>query len=89
MAKYTDNFFQEYIPRNDSEENVTKDNLLFPNISKSKYLVDFIYATLRKNHRSLTLYSNYNRIQKNVIDVTGPLSIFWSGLENLKSIVKD
>lgn len=88
MGRYANKFFQEYIPESDLEGSIKKDNPVPTNKNKSNDVYDFIYTVLGKNHSCLRLDSNYNRIQKKVIGVTGRLGMLWSELENLKFTIR-
>lgn len=82
MADYANQMFEEHLSDNDVKEKVLVDYPVPSNLDQVKTLDDFMKALLN-NSSACKKDSLLERIQQKIVDVMGPFSKLWKGLEDV------
>ena len=88
MADYINHQFECFIPEKDVEENLLV--LLVPeNVRGVKKLDDFVKSIMGQSAQILNQDATMEKFQQKILDVLGPLSRLWKGLEDIKNAPDD
>ena len=82
MATYVN--FIEYIPEKDIEEAILEENPVPQNIKQPKKLDDFLKQLVNTNSTLVAGDSTLERIQRRILQTTGPLARLWSQIEDAR-----
>ena len=83
MAEYSNRLFEKYIPNKDLEERLLFDHPVPSNLNKVKQLDDFVKSSFQQPYLREYWYL-HGTISTNILEVMGPLSRLWQGLEDVK-----
>ena len=88
MAEYANNHFNSYLLNKDIEEQLLTKNPVPSNLQQVKLLDDFIRSLL---HLQTVTTSDHQmeRLQGKILEVMGPLSRLWKGLEDIRKAPSD
>ena len=82
MAEYANNHFNSYIPDKDIEEQLLTENPVLSNLQQVKPLDNFI-GSLLSSQTVMTSDHQMDRFQGKILEVIGPVSRLWKGLEGI------
>ena len=88
MAEYVNHHFNSYILDKDIEEQLLTENPVPSNPQKVKPLDDFIRSLLPSQTVTISDHQ-MERFQGKILEVMGPLSRLWKGLEDIRKAPSD
>ena len=84
MKDYANLYFKNYIPDKDINENILVENSAQSNLQEVPALDDFVkMKTLLVSQTTITTDHQMGKFQKTFLQVIGPLSRLWKGLEDV------
>ena len=86
MLGYVIEHFEKYIEKSDVQETILDDNPVLGNIGGPKTIDDYLKETLLEAKKSTELEQDRNleKIQQKVLNIIGPLSKLWFGVDKIK-----
>ena len=89
MVEYVSRHFNASIPDKDIEEQLLTENPLPSNLQQVRPLDNLIRSLLLPSQTVTTSDHQMERFQGKILDVMGPLSRLWKGLEDLRKASPD
>ena len=89
MADYVNHQFECFIPEKDVEENLLVLQPVPENVRGVKKLDDIVKSIMGQSAQILNQDATMEKFQQEILDVLGPLSRLWKGLEDIKNAPDD
>ena len=89
MADYVNHQFECFILEKDVEENLLVLQSVPENVRGIKKLDDFLKSIMGKSAQVPNQDATMEKFQQRILDVSGPLSMLWKGLEDIKNAPDD
>ena len=89
MADYANHQFQCFVQEKDVEENLLVLQPVPENVRGVKKLDDFVKSIMGQDAQVLKQDAIMEKFQQKILDVLGPLSRLWKGLEDIKNAPDD
>ena len=89
MANYVDHQFEYFIPEKDVVENLLILQPVPENVRGVTRLDDFVKSIMGQSVQVLNQDATMEKFQQKILDVLGPLSRLWKGLEDIKNAPDD
>ena len=89
MANYVDHQFEYFIPEKDVVENLLILQPVPENVRGVTRLDDFVKSIMGQSVQVLNQDATMEKFQQKILDVLGPLSRLWKGLEDIKNALDD
>ena len=89
IADYVNHQFEYFIPEKDVEENLLILQPVHENVRGVKKLDDFVKCIIGQSAQVLNQDATMEKFQQKILDVLGPLSRLWNGLEYIKNAPDD
>ena len=89
MADYANHQFQCFVQEKDVEENLLVLQPVPENVRGVKKLDDFVKSIMGQDAQVLKQDAIMQKFQQKILDVLGPLSRLWKGLEDIKNAPDD